>query len=186
MKYAIVSMPDHLFTAVPVFLCSFALLYFVGGMVWGMMWNKKWSLAYSSTRFLSVGIVSIVAALSLAAADSLQSAGSMFQTKTAAAVRSLTPDDNNEIRVTKEESAYDFLKRVEKSLTSSTSAALDSIDGSDTSEGFDECVLTRGSIDAYSTSILLLWGIFGTCLILLIGGVAMAAYSNIKEIKSIA
>lgn len=178
LKYAIVSIPDHLFTAVPIILCSFALLYFVGGMVWGLLWNKKWSLSRSSIRFFSVGILSIVAALTLAAADSLQSAGSMFQTKMSPAVQSLTPDENNEVKITKEDAAYIFINGAVKKV-----CPID-IEGDVSDE--ESVVITPGTISDYSSSIMFLWSIFGTCLILLIGGVAMAAYSDIKEIKPIA
>lgn len=188
LKYAIVSIPNHMFTAIPILLITFSFLLLIVGIIWGKLWNKKWSLTASPLRILCVGSCSLMAALSLVSADIIQSNGSMFQGNVGPAVKQLSPNENNEVRVTSEDAAYSFLKDVEKAVgTVGPSEINDFGSGDDQStQNTDILVFTPSSIDSYSSSIMLLWIIFGACLIMLISGVALVGYSDIKEVKSVA
>ena len=160
------------------------------GIIWGKLWNKKWNLTSSPLRIFCVGGCSLMAALSLAAADIVQSNGSMFQSNLGPAVKQLSPNENNEISVTPEDAAYGFLKGVVQTVVPASKVAFDLMEGDDTSantaQSADSVILTPASISSYSASIMFLWGIFAACSIMLIAGVALAGLSGIKEIKPVA
>lgn len=129
-----------------------------------------------------------MAALSLATADIVQSNGSMFQNNVGPAVKQLSPNENNEVCVTPEDAAYGFLKNVAKTVGSVVQSEINDfgIGDEQSTQNTDNLVFTPSSIDSYSSSILLLWVIFGACLIMLISGVALVGYSDIKEVKPVA
>ena len=188
LKYALVSMPNHMFTAIPILLVTFAFLLLIVGIIWGKLWNKIWSLTASPLRILCVGGCSLMAALSLATADIVQSNGSMFQSNVEPAVKQLSPNENNEVYVTPEDAAYGFLKNVAKVVGSVGQSDINGFESGDeqSTQSTANLVFTPSSIDSYSSSILLLWVIFGACLVMLVSGVALVGYSDIKEVKSVA
>lgn len=189
LKYALISMPNHLVTVIPILLVSFAFLLLMVGIIWGKLWNKKWSLTSSPLRIFCVIGCSLMAALSLAAADIVQSNGSIFQSNMGPAIKQLSPNENNEISITPEDAAYAFLKGVVQAVESENKAMDDMMDddpSANATQSADGLVLTPASISSYSASIMFLWGIFGVCTIMLFAGVALAGYSDIKEVKPIA
>lgn len=172
LQYAIMSIASHLVTALPILLCTFALLYFVFGMLWGKCWNKRWFLSASPNRWLWVGVAALVAAGSITCADSLYG-GNFFRTAVAQEIKSLPSGDSDidASQISAEEAPN--AKPVVESLVKTIMPE----------DETDHVYINQAFADAYASALTLLWGLFGTCIILLIGGVALAAVADIKEVK---
>lgn len=175
LQYAVMSVASHLITALPIMICTFALLYFVLGLLWGKCWNKRWSLGASPSRWALVGFAALTAAGSLTCADSLYGSN-FFRTAVATEMQALpTGDENQDARqISAEESP------LAKTLVDGLCKMLHV--GEDTE---DTVMINQAFADAYTSALTLLWGLFCTSTLLLIGGVAFGAYSDIKEIKPI-
>lgn len=173
LQYAVTSVAAHLATALPLLLCSFALFYFVFGLLWGKCWNKKWSLGASPSRWLLVAAAAFTAAGSLTCADSLYG-GNFFRTAVATELKTLPTgaDDQSAKDVTAEEAPN------AKPIVEGLMRMMHITDDSD-----EVLYINQTFADAYSAALTLLWGLFCTSLLLLIGGVAFGAMADIKAIK---
>lgn len=176
LQYAVVSVAAHLITALPIMICTFALFYFVFGLLWGKCWNKAWALGVSPSRWALVGFAALTAAGSLTCADSLYGSN-FFRTAVADELVNLPSGEEKENQdarqITVDEAPQS--KIVVDGLCKMLHV------GEDTE---DTIMINQAFADAYTSALTLLWGLFCTSTLLLIGGVAFGAFSDIKEIKA--
>lgn len=173
LQFAVMSVTSHLITALPIMICSFVLFYFVLGILWGRCWNKKWSLGVAPSRWTLVALAAFTAAGSLTCADSLYGSN-FFRTAVATEMKALpTGEENQDARqISAEESP--LAKTVVDGLCKMLHVGEDSD---------DTIMINQPFVDGYTSALILLWGIFCTSTLLLIGGVAFFAMSDIKTIK---
>lgn len=173
MHYAMSAVASHLITALPILVSTFALLYFVVGMVWGKCWNTQWRLGKSATRWVSVAIASLVAAFSLTCVDSLYGSN-FFRTAVSTEVQALPTDADTDASAVSAEDSPNA-----KLLVDGLQKMLHIGPDSD-----DKLLINQAFVDSYSSAVSLFWGLFFTSLILLIGGIPVAALREIKVISA--
>lgn len=169
------------FYALLIILITTALLMGIVGKLWGVIWNKKWN--FSGTRGLTIGLLSLMAGVSLAAVNGLYG-GKFFQTEVAEAMNNiLTEGSVKYTDVVLPGSGYTAAKPILESIQ----APLAETDEEKEQLAKGEPIFINVDekiVEPYFTALNMLWAAFWSIAAILIAGVAWFAYRDIKLIDA--
>ncbi len=176
LLYAFSSMVSDPFYALVILCIVTVALFLIFGKLWGLAWNKKWKL--SGNRFLTVGLISLMGGLSLAAVNGLYG-GKFFQTEVADAMEAIQQSGVVQYDDIKDpdmgySTARPMLDKVQLQVVESDE------DRIKLEKGIPIIVIDDKVVAPYFTALRILWTLFWCVLAALIIGVAWFAYKDIK------
>ncbi len=171
------SMVADPFYALVILCIVTAALFLIVGKLWGLAWNKKWN--FSGSRFLTIGVVSLIGGLSLAAVNGLYG-GKFFQIEVADAMSAIQDAGTVPIKDLDDPDlgyspARNVIYNVQKQVAETDEEKIILEQGNPIILVVDDKVIAP-----YFTALRLLWTVFWCALAALIAGVAWFAYKDIK------
>ncbi|MBE6418695.1 MAG: hypothetical protein E7031_01035 [Akkermansiaceae bacterium] len=177
LLHAFSSMVSDPFYALVILCVVTVALFLIFGKLWGLAWNKKW--VFSGNRFLTVGLISLIGGLSLAAVNGLYG-GKFFQTEVVDAMEAIQQSGAV---------LYDDIKDPDMGYTAAR-PMLDKVQLQAVESDEERIELEKGNpiivtvddkvVAPYFTALRILWTLFWCVLASLIIGVAWFAYKDIK------
>lgn len=180
LLYAFSSMVSDPFYALVILCIVTVALFLIFGKLWGLAWNKKWGFA--GNRFLTIGFISLLGGLSLAAVNGLYG-GKFFQTEVAEAMDAIQEAGSVKYDDIKEpdmgySAARPMLDKLQLQVVESDDERMKLEKGEPIIVNVDDKVVAP-----YFTALRILWAMFWCVLAALILGVAWFAYKDIKMIE---
>lgn len=177
LLHAFSTMIGDPFYALAIICLITALLFFVVGKLWGMAWNKKWKL--SGSRFLTIGFISLLGGVSLAAVNGLYG-GKFFQVEVSEAMEAIHSEGS--VKYVDIKSA-DYGYSAAKPLIDAIQVSIAETDEEKEKIAKGEPILVtieEKVVAPYFTALNILLTTFWVIVAVLVAGVAWFAYKDIK------
>lgn len=147
------------------------------GKLWGMAWNKKWN--FSGNRGLTIIVVSILCGLCLATVNGLYG-GEFFKTETAKALAAIDGE------MTAKEFSNDESTRAAVTVVKGMQKFAAEDEDEKVNAATNDTIVVKIDdtlVSTYFSTMTFLWSVFGVLVAGLVGGVAWAAYKDIKVVE---